>query len=447
MRFLLKSTGIALGLTVILYALLRVVLPVDAWFYTFLFERSLVQWMSIAVFCFGLHLLFLKSRALPTEQRALAQANWDALVAQPAVAPPSAGMVRRRLTTIAALAAHHSPRFAENTAKEMAAEDAAELNESYALPGEVVQILPLIGFYGTVWGLSKGLYYNFVVQGQDSTNAFASAIGTAFDTTLLALALTIAMSLLQSVVRRTEESLLENLNRYVEDRLHKLDNAVASAVPASNDPKVWLEEFGINPAELIEFLRGRLSTMSDDLGKIAGGQTALTTSQAEVAAAIKGSQEDLAAQTELLRQLQSNDTTEAHTRQLALLTSLEALAKTRASDADSQAKTQAEALAALLAQLKADQAAQAGALTHLTEGVGRVESAVGQSSAQLAEKIAAAGTTAASALSDHAAKQTAAVAGLGEQIASGHKSLRDLINRPKSFTVTEKSSADDASNR
>lgn len=486
MRFLLKSTGIALGLTIVVYVLCRLLVPSDAWFHTFLYDRSLVQWLSIAVFFFGLHLLYLKSRALPLETRALDSADWTSLTANPVVAPPSAGMVRRRLTTVASLTAHHSPRFAESTAKEMADDDASALNESYALPGEVIQILPLIGFFGTVWGLSKGLYNNFVVQGQDSTNAFASAIGTAFDTTLLALFLTITMSLLQSVVRRTEESLLERLNRYVDERLHQLDDAVASALPASNDPKVWLEEFGINPNELIEFLRGRLTSIGENLQKLVSTNTALASgvsdAQREVLAALAAGkteltgalhqsgeftraaldagQKDLAGalaqsdkallaalthQAELLQQLKPADHTDADQRQLALLASLEALAKARATDATAQARTHAENLRELQEQLKQQHAAATAATAGLADGVAKVEGAVAAASTRLADGIGRAGEAAQIALKSHDERTAAAVNQLGETVTAGQQSLRNLIVRPKAFTVTEKPAADDAS--
>ncbi len=91
----------------------------------------------------------------------------------------------------------------------------------YRVPTDVTQLLPLIGFFGTVFGLSLGLYGSFLVQGDPTTRGFASAIAIAFDNTLLGLALTIILFSMTSVVRKADETIglrLEAIgNRFVQD--------------------------------------------------------------------------------------------------------------------------------------------------------------------------------------------------------------------------------------
>ncbi|MCC5023939.1 MAG: MotA/TolQ/ExbB proton channel family protein [Candidatus Synoicihabitans palmerolidicus] len=161
MRNLLKSALVALVATVLLWLLLRFSVSTDAWFHAFLFERSPVQWLSIAMFIFGADILVAKARRLAAEQRFLVGAQWQTYPDTPT------NVVHRRISTISEMAQHHSPSFTQDAAKDLAAEDNQAVNESFVLPADVIGILPLVGFFGTVWGLSQGLYNNFVLQGED----------------------------------------------------------------------------------------------------------------------------------------------------------------------------------------------------------------------------------------------------------------------------------------
>jgi len=86
------------------------------------------------------------------------------------------------------------------------------VDAAYRVSGDVVQILPLIGFFGTVFGLSHGLYKSFLATGGTNTKDFARAIAIAFDNTLLGLALTIILFVIQSILRKREEAVLLQLN-------------------------------------------------------------------------------------------------------------------------------------------------------------------------------------------------------------------------------------------
>jgi biopolymer transport protein ExbB/TolQ len=189
----------------------------NTWWHDFFFKRSFVQWVLLTAFAIGfVHLL----RRLPAwlrERRALRdlQNLKNATTADT--------LVSRRWDQIEAAKNEHGIKTLGQYAKNLAEHDEAEVEAAYRLSGDVVQILPLIGFFGTVFGLSHGLYQSFLATGGTTTKDFAKAIAIAFDNTLLGLALTIILFMVQSILRKREEALLLQLNLRVND-------VVASAV-------------------------------------------------------------------------------------------------------------------------------------------------------------------------------------------------------------------------
>ncbi len=477
MRSLLSSALVAVGATLALFLVLTFTLPDNAWFRAFLFERSFVQWLSIAMFIFGADILIRKTRRLSREQADLSGAQWQDY-------PDAAGTwVRRRIAAVAKMAASHSPSFCRDAARDLSDEDNQALNESYVLPSDVIGLLPLAGFFGTVLGLSGGLYNNFVLQGEDSTDSFANAIGTAFDTTLLALALTIALSIAQSLLRRSEQSLLVKLDRFVEDQLLGLDATGTSPVPASNDPRVWLDELGIDPAELIGYFRAKLGGIAADLSALGATNEKLTAAiaglDATTAKLAAQSAEPPPAPPDLSPQLAalvaaSEQAATAAREQLVKLAALEAQATTLAAQseaaqtADAAAREkQLAALAEIAAGLESARQQAATAQTSLREtittGQTGLRDAITTTHGDLRDALLAAtrdlrdttesghdelGKIVATAAEDVAAQlklaataQQDALAALQEQADAAHRHTHDLLNRPKSFTVTERPAA------
>ncbi len=123
------------------------------------------------------------------------------------------------------------------------------LNNSYALPRFFVWSLPIVGFIGTVWGI--GLSISFFSETMSSSQAGASVssmlqqniplvtkgLSTAFDTTLLALVLSVPATGLLVLSERNERdyllSLGEQWKRFLLSRSTRLDE---------------LEKLGLEPA-------------------------------------------------------------------------------------------------------------------------------------------------------------------------------------------------------
>ncbi len=470
MRPLSHSALVAFALTVFLFVTLRLLLSADAWFTVFLYDRSPTQWLATAMFLFGLDQLFTRFRVARRETRKLAQVRWPESPATDDATPVAPrAWVDRRLALVADIARHHSPAFTKNAAKELAEEDGQSFNENYVLITDVVQLLPLVGFFGTVWGLSQGLYNNFVLQGEDSTSSFANAIGTAFDTTLLALFLTILLSILQSVIRRYEQAVLERLDQVIEKGLGRLETTGDKVLPVSNDPRIWLHELGLDPAELIGFFREKFGAMAGHLHRVSSTNEHVLATLKQLDATLVASH-DVARQTpDLAPQLTAMVgalTALQNNQQDAVSMNHQAVAMQKESiEAQAQAMTVRREIAATLArvdQLLADQMpSMRSTLGRLDEGIRDQASDAAVQAQNLLEQITTMenklatlqsdATTARSGLTDAvqtgAERTASALESLRQQLDTHHATTREMLGRPKSFTVIETPPADDAGPR
>lgn len=205
---LLTINVLSLLLVTALGLVLNKTLPPDSWPYEFFFKRSFVQWVLLGIFAIGfLHVLW----RIPEWLR---EKNALKVLVRDGETYGAETLVERRWLQIKN-AREGGRGNMENYSKTLAEHDEAEIDSAYRLSTDIVQILPLIGFFGTVFGLSHGLYQSFLATGGTSTKDFAKAIAIAFDNTLLGLALTIILFAVQSLLRKREESLLLQLNLQV----------------------------------------------------------------------------------------------------------------------------------------------------------------------------------------------------------------------------------------
>ncbi|HIK24201.1 MAG: biopolymer transporter [Cyanobacteria bacterium J003] len=116
-------------------------------------------------------------------------------------------------------------------AVEAAAEDsgsaAAATDASYTIPRVLVWAIPLLGFIGTVVGISQAVsgFSSFLETAQD-VNQIKEGIGgvttglaVAFDTTLVALVLSVLVMIPMVIVERWENKLLLQIDTYINDQL------------------------------------------------------------------------------------------------------------------------------------------------------------------------------------------------------------------------------------
>src|SRR5438309_3464369 len=97
----------------------------------------------------------------------------------------------------------------------------------FTLPKYILYLLPVIGFIGTVEGISKALMnISLVLPMVKDLDGFmsnltnvTSALQVAFDSTLLALFLSAALMLVQTLVFRRSEDLLARVDRWVVEQV------------------------------------------------------------------------------------------------------------------------------------------------------------------------------------------------------------------------------------
>jgi len=216
---------VALGVGIVGTALfvLYLALPVDTWNYGFLFQRGFVQWVLLVSFAIGLIHLLRRIPEFQLERKALSD-----LQAHAAIGSGQTIVQRRwiKVREFASWGVRHDYRLSTQS---LAEHDEAELDAAYRLPSDIVQVLPLMGFFGTVFGLSHGLYQSFLAAGGASSKDFAKAIAIAFDNTLLGLALTIILFIVLSLLKKREESLLLQLNLFIDGWLAEHTESLATS--------------------------------------------------------------------------------------------------------------------------------------------------------------------------------------------------------------------------
>lgn len=97
--------------------------------------------------------------------------------------------------------------------------DNERLQASYGLIRLIIWTVPILGFLGTVVGITMAIASLKVDAVQDSMMEVTAGLGVKFDTTALALTLSIALVFLQFFLDRAENGLLERVARRAESEM------------------------------------------------------------------------------------------------------------------------------------------------------------------------------------------------------------------------------------
>lgn len=105
--------------------------------------------------------------------------------------------------------------------------DASASDSSYAIARVLIWAIPILGFIGTVVGLGSAVsgFSDFLAGGagleeiQAAIGDVTMGLGMAFDTTLLALILSVILMFPLSVIQRREENLFGEIDNYLDDML------------------------------------------------------------------------------------------------------------------------------------------------------------------------------------------------------------------------------------
>lgn len=103
--------------------------------------------------------------------------------------------------------------------KYLADQDSARMHAEYGLMRLVIWAIPILGFLGTVIGITIAIANLAPDALEKSLPEVTSGLGVAFDTTALALGLSIVLMFIQHYVERAEHRLLAEVDRRVEGEL------------------------------------------------------------------------------------------------------------------------------------------------------------------------------------------------------------------------------------
>jgi biopolymer transport protein ExbB/TolQ len=235
----LLSLLAGLALTVAFYAILQIGLagwPAAQWFIDMFTKRGPCPYPTMLFFFWALAMMFFKWRKFQVQKRALTlpvmpqQSDFE-------LTPATARAVRERMSAIVdnphhfillnridlALANLHNIGQTADVAaiiKIQAENDEAQIASSYALAQGFLWAIPVLGFIGTVQGLSQaiGAFAGTLAAGGDMTalrgslQSVTGGLATAFETTLIALVCALILQLLVSWLQTLESEFLDECN-------------------------------------------------------------------------------------------------------------------------------------------------------------------------------------------------------------------------------------------
>ena len=185
-----------------------------------------VEYVEVAMFFVGLAALVIKGAEVRSQRRDV-DGEWlepipeggqnpadaQALAASLAEADgkgsseQSSYLVRRLREAIDLVVRTGSADTLEDHLKYLSDLDAARAAQSYGLVRFVIWAIPIMGFLGTVIGITDAIACLSPSQ-LDNMTGVVSGLGTAFDTTAIALGLSMVLMLMQFIVDRSEQGLL-----------------------------------------------------------------------------------------------------------------------------------------------------------------------------------------------------------------------------------------------
>jgi len=182
-----------------------------------------VEYVETALFCVGLAFLAIHAADLFRQRRRmgeplLADATEggvdpaEATTLAATIPAEAAGYLPRRLREALDLVIRTgSADELENHLKYLSDLDAARASQGYGLVRFVIWAIPIMGFLGTVIGITEAIACLSPTQ-LDNISGVVAGLGTAFDTTATALALSMVLMFIQFMIDRYEQGLLAEVD-------------------------------------------------------------------------------------------------------------------------------------------------------------------------------------------------------------------------------------------
>jgi biopolymer transport protein ExbB/TolQ len=230
---------VGLGLTAAFYAIVTGPSLRGTMTYRYFCGHPICEWTTW-LFIWGITALGWKAYRLMAERR-VARSGLDAVPVGRAIrvadlpkmlevistlpaATRDTWLARRLAAALGYVAQQGSANGLEERLESLAVRDAEELDGSYELVRTITWAIPILGFLGTVVGITIAIANITPDQLQNSLSDVVGGLAVAFDTTALALALSMGIVLAKFLVERGERAMLSEVDKAVEDAvLHRFE--------------------------------------------------------------------------------------------------------------------------------------------------------------------------------------------------------------------------------
>jgi hypothetical protein len=207
-----------------------------------------VEWAEIVLFCAALGALAAKmwqARSESAACRCPLLPRWDgkpvpvedaaellSSLRKPGNRLARSVLGRRFIAVLDFLCQRGSASELDDQMRALADNDALALENSYALTRFITWAIPILGFLGTVLGITGAIAGVSPEKLQNDISAVTDGLAEAFDCTALALSLTMVTMFCSFLVERMEQGVLESVDFHVERQLaHRFQRPGASAEP------------------------------------------------------------------------------------------------------------------------------------------------------------------------------------------------------------------------
>ena len=297
----LWASLLAAAATALVFALVGIFTPRDTYFYALFLERGPIQYVTTYFFWFTLLSLAIKQVTYVSEHNSLRAAEKafhdfrESPMGQSALIWSDAHQIEEEVITTN-LAGHETSKTVDRISHALKrlvnTQSTAELDDyfrtrsevdygnldtSYAVVQYLIWLLPTLGFIGTVLGIGAGISgFAHIIQNADNFDMIKAALpgvtaslGTAFDTTFLALFFSVVVVWYSALLRKNEERLLGEIDNLC------YDGVVALFREHSRDTESLIKALNDNIKELCRVMNGNrkaievpVEAMTGDLQQI-----------------------------------------------------------------------------------------------------------------------------------------------------------------------------------
>ena len=263
---MLPSMGIGLGIAVGFYILL---IPFAQFYVGDLFlRRGWVPFVEVALMGWSVAILVLKVRKLQRQKHAMLLDVLPTDIADD-ITPENVGefiehvqslptrlhesfMVKRMRRGLEHFQVRRSNPEVASMMLSQSEIDAGAVHTSYTLIKVFIWAIPILGFIGTVLGISNavGAFSGALDAAQDiavlknSLNSVTAGLAVAFDTTLIALVISLIISFPASAMQKAEEDLLGWVDVYCNENLLKRLNDAGGVSEVASHTEAIMQSLG-----------------------------------------------------------------------------------------------------------------------------------------------------------------------------------------------------------